>query len=358
MTQNKRIIVNVLATYGRSVFAMVCGLFTGRWILMALGEVDYGLYGVVGGLTAFIAFFNGLFATGVGRFYAFAVGASHKKGSEAEGLHLCREWFNTALLLHTAIPTVAILIGYPIGVWAVRNFLTIPPDRVEACAWVFRMVCVNCFVGMASVPYRAMYTAKQEIAELTIYSCAQTIVNVVAMYYMVSHPRDWLVGYAVFACLLSVVPNLIIMIRACMVYPECTFDRHLLWLPNRLKELSVFVAGYFWGAITGMAQYNGLSIIVNKFMGPRYNASMAVGNTVTSQTLTLSSALTGAFSPAVTNAAGEGDWDRMRTFALRACKFGAILFLLFVIPAAIESEELLRLWLKNPPPGAWSAAMV
>lgn len=33
---------------------------------MALGEVDYDLMGVVGGLTAFVTFFNGVMANGVG----------------------------------------------------------------------------------------------------------------------------------------------------------------------------------------------------------------------------------------------------------------------------------------------------
>lgn len=54
MSPNKRIFLNIVATYGRSLFALVCGLFTSRWVLMALGQQDYGLYGVVGGITAFI----------------------------------------------------------------------------------------------------------------------------------------------------------------------------------------------------------------------------------------------------------------------------------------------------------------
>ena len=43
--------LNIIATYGRSLYALVIGLFCGRWTLMALGEVDNGLMGVVGGLT-------------------------------------------------------------------------------------------------------------------------------------------------------------------------------------------------------------------------------------------------------------------------------------------------------------------
>lgn len=58
MTQNRRIALNIFATYGRSLYALVIGLFCGRWTLMALEEVDYGLIGVVGGLMAFIAFLN------------------------------------------------------------------------------------------------------------------------------------------------------------------------------------------------------------------------------------------------------------------------------------------------------------
>lgn len=50
MTQNRRIFMNIVATYGRSLYALVIGLFTAWWGLMALGEVDFGLYAVVGGL--------------------------------------------------------------------------------------------------------------------------------------------------------------------------------------------------------------------------------------------------------------------------------------------------------------------
>ena len=93
MTANKRIFLNIVATYGRSLYALICGLFTARWTLQALGEVDYGLMGVVGGLTAFIAFFNGLLAGAIGRFYAVSVGQSQAKGQETEGLAACRQWF-------------------------------------------------------------------------------------------------------------------------------------------------------------------------------------------------------------------------------------------------------------------------
>lgn len=43
MTPNRRIFLNIVATCGRSLYALAIGLFCGRWTLMALGEVDRGL---------------------------------------------------------------------------------------------------------------------------------------------------------------------------------------------------------------------------------------------------------------------------------------------------------------------------
>ena len=51
MTPNRRILLNIIATYGRSLYALVCGLFISRWVLAALGKTDFGLYGVAGGMT-------------------------------------------------------------------------------------------------------------------------------------------------------------------------------------------------------------------------------------------------------------------------------------------------------------------
>jgi len=38
MSPNRLIFLNIIATYGRSLYALAIGLFCGRWTLMALGE--------------------------------------------------------------------------------------------------------------------------------------------------------------------------------------------------------------------------------------------------------------------------------------------------------------------------------
>lgn len=354
MTANRRIFLNVVATYGRSLFALICGLFTARWVLMALGKVDYGLYGLIGGLTAFVTFFNNILASAVARFYAFSVGQAKTFSSQEDGIEVCRKWFTSALLIHTIIPFVLILLGYPLGVWAVRNWLTIPPDRIEACVWVWRFVCVSCFLGMVNVPFTAMYTAKQYIAELTIYSFVTTTLNVCFLYYMVTHPGEWLIKYALWTMLLSILPQLIICLRAIKIFPECRFRKCYLWDKLTLGELFLFATHRMGGAIATMMQSQGMALLVNKLLGPSWNASMTIGQSVASHTETLSAALDSVLTPAITNSCGENDQKRMLMLTFTSCKLGAFLMVIFALPLALEIEKVMELWLKTPPAGSAS----
>ena len=122
MTSSQRIILNTLATYGRTVFAMALGLFSSRWVLQALGSVDYGLMGVVGAVILFVAFLTTTTSGTISRFYAYSIG----QGDPEE----TNRWFNTALSIHTILPIVLCLISWPCGEWAIRNFFNVPPDRL------------------------------------------------------------------------------------------------------------------------------------------------------------------------------------------------------------------------------------
>ena len=49
MSPNRRILLNIVATYGRSLYALVCGLVISLW-LVAVGKSEGGFDGVVGGM--------------------------------------------------------------------------------------------------------------------------------------------------------------------------------------------------------------------------------------------------------------------------------------------------------------------
>lgn len=347
MTENKKIILNVLATFGRSIYALIVGLLAGRWTLMALGEINYGLIGVVGGLVALVEMLNNLLSSSFSRFLAFSVGVSRKDPDI--GLEECRAWFSTGVFVHTVVPLFLMLVGYPLGIYMINDFLTVPPEKIGQCVWVWRFVTFSCFVSMINVPFRALYTANQEIAELTIYSFLTITANVIFLYYMILHPGDWLVRYSAWTCLIAVAPQIIISFRAFYKFPECRIAANYMFSINRLKELMVFACSRFLNVFSYMSFVHGSTIMVNKMLGPAKNAAFTIGNTVANHCLALSGSLTSAFGPAITNAAGEKDFARMRKFIYYTCSFSTAALLVFALPCLIESKEVVRLWLKAPP---------
>ena len=114
MTESRRIILNTLATYGRTMFSLALGLFSSRWVFQGLGKIDLGLFGIVGSLIVVIGLLNTVLRIAVSRYYAFTIGQARKMPVE-EGRELMTQWFNAAFSLHVIFPAVLLTIGYPIG---------------------------------------------------------------------------------------------------------------------------------------------------------------------------------------------------------------------------------------------------
>ena len=350
MTEGRRILINVLAAYGKSLVALACGIFTGRWILLALGESDYGLYGVVGGLTLFIGFFNVLLASAVARFYAVAVGEGVRDPDG--GAARCRAWFNAALLIHTAVPILLMAVGYPIADWAVRHWINIPADRVHACLCVLRCLCVSCFLGMVCTPFRAMFIARQRLVELSVYDFLLTVANFLFALWMIGAPAPadgWLAPYALWMMLLRSIPELLVMGRAMALFPACRFRRALLWAPERLRAICSFAG---WNLLTSAGELlrtQGIAILITRAFGAPVNAAMTLANTVGFHCNNLSNSLVIAFNPAIANARGANDLSAMRALAFRTAKLAPLLTLLFLLPLTLELPYVLRLWLRDVP---------
>lgn len=350
MTQNKRIVLNTVATYGRSIFGVLCGIFSARWVLEALGQVDFGLYTVIGGMAVFLGFLNIQFSGAIGRYYAFSIGQASQEKDETRGLLECRSWFTSAVVIHSVVPVVLLLIGWPLGIHALEHgWIIVPSERLSACVWVWRVICISTLVGMMAVPFQAMYTAKQYIAELTIYSFAQTIVRTAFVYYMTTTQREWLVPYSVAMGIIVILPQIVICWRAYLVFPECRIVPHVLHEFGRIRQIAGYAVWTAFGGLGYVASHQCMSIVINNFFGAKAAGAFGISQTVSSEASSLTAALQSAFQPAVATVCGAGKDAYMRSMAFRICKIGTALTLVFALPMALEIDEFLRLWLREPP---------
>ena len=345
MTSSQRIVINTLATYGRSVFAMALGLFSSRWVLQALGEVDYGLMGVVGAVIVFITFLNGVSSGACTRFFAYSIG----KGDPEE----MNRWFNTALSIHTILPAVLIVVGYPIGVWLIHHFFNIPSERLNTALWVFRFSLVSAFTGMCFTPYMGMFTAKQRIYEMSVWGILQSLCMFTLAYVLTLYKGDCWLLYSGGMVGIMVLLGFCQVLRARHLFSECRIHFSKWWDRQKLTQLFSFVGWQLFGAAGWLFRNNGAAILLNKYFSPsifpNVNAAYGIGVNVSSQTQALAGAMLGAFMPEITASEGRGNRTLMLIQVNRASKLGALLVLVFAIPLMLEIDYVLVLWLKKPP---------
>ncbi|CAG37943.1 lipopolysaccharide biosynthesis protein [Desulfotalea psychrophila] len=341
MNPSHRIIINTAATYTRSVFAIGLALFSSRWVLNALGQTDFGLFTVVGSLIIFISFLNSVMAASASRHFAYAMG----QGNPEE----VKRWFNAAFSIHLCLATGLILTGWPLGEYVIANYLTIPADRISACLWVFRISLVSTFFGMVSVPFIAMFTAKQHMPEIASWGMVQSVLTFILAFFLTQASGDRLLWYAGGMAMIPVFVQSCQIFRALFLFRECAVERRYWFDKKRLKEIFSFAIWNLIGCLGALLRNQGSAILLNIFFGAKVNAAYAIANQVSAQTNQLSAAMMGAFSPEITSCEGRGDRERMLSLSLRSTKFATILILLFAIPLMTEMEYVLKLWLRQPP---------
>lgn len=342
MKPSQRIVLNTATTYARSVLAAGLALFSIRWVLSALGQTDFGLFSVVGSIIFFITFINSVMAGSAARHYAYYIG----QGDSAE----VNRWFNAALCIHLCLAAVLILIGWPVGECVIARILTVPADRMSSCLWVFRVSLISAFVSMVSIPFVAMFVAKQHISELAVWGMLQSILIFTLAYILTRASGDRLLFYAIGMVAILVFIQSAQTLRAVAVFRECSIGRHLWSDKRRQKKLFSFASWNLIGSLGGTLRNHGSAILLNLFFGPKVNAAFGIANQVTGQANQLAASMIGAFSPEITASEGRGDRARMISLSLRSSKFGTILVMLFAIPLIAEMDYILNLWLREPPP--------
>lgn len=330
-----------MATYGRSVLAMGMALFSSRWVLNSLGQSDFGLYSVVGSIIVFIVFLNTVMAGSAARFFAFSIG----KGNADE----VNQWFNAALSIHVCLAFVLIGVGWPVGEAVVRHVLNIPPDRVQASVWVFRVSLVSAFVSMLAVPFIAMFTAKQHIAELAVWGLLQSVLSFTLAFSLPYASGDRLLFYTVGMVGIVVLLQAAQIARARVVFQECRIAVDRWFSRERLREMFSFCSWNLIGSSGAVLRDQGSAILLNLYFGPQVNAAYGIATQVSSQTNQLSASMVGAFAPEITASEGRGDRTRMLSLSNQASKLGTLMVLVFAIPLMVEMDYVLKLWLKTPP---------
>ena len=108
-SNNQRIAKNTLLLYIRMLLTMSISLYTSRIVLDTLGEVDFGIYNVVGGFVSMFVIISGAMTTATQRFLSFEIGKGAKGNVKA--------LFSTAIMIHFFLAFIILILAETIGLW-------------------------------------------------------------------------------------------------------------------------------------------------------------------------------------------------------------------------------------------------
>lgn len=341
MNAVNRVIFNTGVTYAKAAITVFISLYSTRLVLNSLGAEDFGLYNVIGGLIAMLAFLNSVMATSTQRYISHSLGSGD--------LARIKMIFANSIIAHFIIG-ILILIGIElIGMYFIHNKLRINPDRLSTAVYILHFVSVSTFITVISVPYDAVVNAHENMTFLAVVGVFETILKLLAAISILYFGQDKLLLYGLLMLIISVVVRLIKQIYCNKKYEECHVNLKSEFNKVKIKELGSFAGWQLFGNLAAIARNQGVAVVLNLFYSTVINAAYGIANQINIQLMFFSETMLSAVRPQIMKSEGANDRERMVRLALTANKFAFYLFTFFAIPFYFELPFVLKLWLKNVP---------
>ena len=338
---NKTIAINTIVVYMRIFITMLVGLFSSRFVLKALGESDFGLYTVVGGIISMFSFLSGALSQTTTRYINYE--NARPKGN-------VNEIFNISLIIHIVFVAIIIIISEILGIYYINNYLVVDKLKIIDALFVFQTSLIITCLGVVSVPFQSLFIAKEKFIYIAIVEILQTIVRFGFILTMFLYDGNKLRYYAVIMSLTILIGCIIYVVESRRRWPKITKFKFYKD-KEKYKQILYFNNYSLLGAGALVSRSQGSMMIVNYFYGTVVNAAYAIANNVQSYVNLFIGNFDTASGPQITQLVSCGNIEDSLRLVSRTCRICILLMCLIYFPLSVELEFILKLWLGNVPEG-------
>lgn len=337
--RNKTIFKNTLYLYLRMIITMLVSFYTSRVLLDVLGENDYGLYNVVGGVVVIIAFINKAMSTSSLRYITFEIG---KKDFKRLKIVL-----NSSLHVHGIISLIILVIGETIGLWFFYNVLNISPERYYAAFWVYQFSLLSTVISILNVPYLTLIIANEKLNFYSLVSIIEVLLKLIFVFVIANTAIDKLVLFSFLMFFSTLIVFFIYKIYCNRQYKESKF----LFQINKPTIISMlkFASWNLFGNLASVTYTQGLNVILNIFYGTAINAARGIAVQVQSAVAQFVGNFQTSLNPQITKSFAKKDLNDMYYLLFKSSKYSFLLLFIIVVPIIFRTEQLLSIWLKTIP---------
>lgn len=327
--------------YIRMAFVMLVNFFVIRIILSALGEEDYGIYNVVGGVVVMFSFLSKVLASASQRYFAFELGRGDNRK--------LNQVFNITLFLYFLISVVIVLLSETIGLWFLNNKMTIPDERMFAANVIFQFSIVSFVISLLATPYQAMIIATEKMSIYAYLGILEAIINLIiaGVLKMIGCSMDLLILYGVLMLLNTAIINAIYYLYTKSHNANCAIIFY--WDKKLVIEIASYSGWNLFGSFAGIVRSQGINILINVFFNPVINAARGLAYQINNALNAFATNFYTAVRPQITKYYAKGETDACLNLVFTSSKFTYFLLLFIAIPVLTFSQEILDIWLVETP---------
>ncbi len=337
--KKKRIALNTIYLYSKGFIALFIGLYISRVLLHQLGVVDFGLYGVVGGIIGLLSFINTAMTSTSSRYITFALAKDDKDYQKLV--------FSATFYIHLAIALFLLFLAETIGLWYLNTKLEVPEERMGAASWVYQMSIIIAMINITQVPYNATILAHEKMGFMSIWGIISDFFRLFSVLILTLITYDKLIFYSLLTLIVNIVSALGNRIYCKKFFSECKFCK----VKNKKLLFEMFsFAGYScFNSFSLVIRNNSIVLLINKFFGVIMNASGNIAGMVSGNIAGFTQNVVSAFRPQIVKSYAVNDINEMQNNINNCSKYCIALYSMLAVPAFIEISYLLQLWLIEVP---------
>ena len=340
LTNNQRIAKNTIYLYLRTFIVMFVSLFTSRLVLRALGETDLGIYNLVGGIVALMAFLQTAQIKATSRFITYELGLEGQDNRLARIYSIC-------MTIHLIIAAIIVVIAETVGLWIINEYTQIPDSRIFAANVVYQFSILTFVMHFIRCPLDSVIIAQENMSIYAYMSILEVALQLGLVYIVINFPGDKLILYGLLIFVVSVILFICYLIYKNKVYPmyefKYTWDKH-----ESIRILS-FSGWTLLGSSANTLTQQGVSLLFNNFVGLVANTALGFANQVNAAVGRFVASFTTAFNPQIIKYQAQDDKTALFALMNRASRFSFALCYIMALPIIANMEFILNFWLDSVP---------
>lgn len=336
---NKLILRNAVMLTIRMIVVTVMGLYTARIVLAQLGEENYGIWGVIGGVIGFMGFLTTSMSGATSRFITFTIG----KGDENE----VNEVFNCALMIHISLAVLVVIAGETVGLYLLNNALKLPVHKLAAAKAVYQFTVFSTAISIIQYPYEAMVMAHERMHVYSFLEVLSVTLKLLIVYLIQISSFDKLVTYSFLLLCVSIV---IAMLYRGYCRSRLGCGKHRMSIKNaHVKGMLKFSTIDLYGNAAVTAKEQGMIYAVNYFFSTLYNVGTSMAWTVNGILVGISQIGIVVFQPQIIKLYSQGNLEAMQKRMANTIVFSLMALAIVSVPVLFEGEMVFKLWLGTVP---------